>query len=480
MQEVQNVELFINNKFVPASTKETFELSSPYTGEVVAKVAEASVDDVNTAVLAAQASFPAWSAMSPLERGRPLKKLGEKILAETQTLAGLEALSMGRPVGGYFDATYASVHFNYFGEAGYAQGHTSLNTPGFLNMSLKQPFGVVGVIIPWNAPLVFFSKKIAPAVAAGNCVVLKSSEKAPMTSWKVAQWIEECGFPPGVINVICGHGQTSGNAMSMHMKIRVISFTGSTATGRAIQIASAKSNLKKVVFELGGKGPAIVFDDADIDAAVAATEFSINYNSGQTCMANSRIYVQESIKKKFTEAFKRASSCRSLGDPSDPKVNHGPQADGAQYNTVLKYIELGKKSGSLVLDGTNEEAKHIVHPVVFTDQPEDAQIMKEEVFGPVVVINTFTEEQDVIDKANDTEYGLYAALFTKDLERAMRVSKKLESGMVGVNCASPTGSWDLPFGGYKGSGTGRESLLESMDHFLENKSIYFKVSGIGG
>jgi len=220
---------------------------------------------------------------------------------------------MGRPVGGYFDATYAAVHFNYFGEAGYAQGHTSLNTPGFLNMSLRQPFGVVGIIIPWNAPLVFFSKKIAPAVAAGNTVVLKSSEKAPLTSWKVAQWIEECGFPPGVINVLSGHGQISGNAMSMHMRIRVISFTGSTNTGRAIQIASAKSNLKKVVFELGGKGPAIVFEDADIDAAVAATEFSIMYNSGQTCMANSRIYVQEGIKNKFTEAFKKASSVRKLG-----------------------------------------------------------------------------------------------------------------------------------------------------------------------
>lgn len=228
-------------------------------------------------------------------------------------MAELDALSMGRPVGGYFDATYAAVHFNYFGEAGYAQGHTSLNTPGFLNMSLRQPFGVVGIIIPWNAPLVFFSKKIAPAVAAGNTVVLKSSEKAPLTSWKVAQWIEECGFPPGVINVLSGHGQISGNAMSMHMRIRVISFTGSTNTGRAIQIASAKSNLKKVVFELGGKGPAIVFEDADIDAAVAATEFSIMYNSGQTCMANSRIYVQEGIKNKFTEAFKKASSVRKLG-----------------------------------------------------------------------------------------------------------------------------------------------------------------------
>lgn len=197
-------ELFINNKFVPASSKETFELRSPFTNDLVANVAEATVEDVDAAVVAAQAAFPAWSALAPNVRGKPLRKMAEKIQASKRELAELEALSMGRPVDGYFDAEYASIHFNYFAEAGYAQGHTSLNTPGFLNMSLRQPFGVVAVVIPWNAPLVFFSKKVAPAVAAGCCVVLKSSEKAPLTSWKLASWIEECGFPPGVINVISG------------------------------------------------------------------------------------------------------------------------------------------------------------------------------------------------------------------------------------------------------------------------------------
>jgi aldehyde dehydrogenase (NAD+) len=189
---------------------------------------------------------------------------------------------MGRPVKTFFDSHYASTHFEYFAEAGYAQGHTSLNTPGFFNMSLRQPYGVVGIIIPWNAPLVFFSKKIAPAVAAGNTVVLKSSEKAPLTPWKVSTWIEKCGFPPGVINVISGHGQIAGNGLSEHMKIRCLSFTGSTRTGRAIQIAAAKSNLKKVIFELGGKGPALIFEDADLEQAARETEHSINWNSGQT------------------------------------------------------------------------------------------------------------------------------------------------------------------------------------------------------
>jgi aldehyde dehydrogenase (NAD+) len=478
---VHSCELFINNKFVPASNKETFDIHSPYTGEVVGKIAEASIDDVDAAVAAAQAAFPEWSSLSPAARGTPLHKMAEKILAARDELAELDAISMGRPVGGYFDADYAGVHFNYFAEASYAQGHTSLNTPGFLNMSLRQPFGVVAIIIPWNAPLVFFSKKVAPAVAAGNCVVLKSSEKAPLTSWKVAQWIEECGFPPGVINVLHGHGQISGAALASHMKIRALSFTGSTRTGRAIQKASADSNLKKVVFELGGKGPALIFEDADIDEAVAGTEFSIMYNSGQTCMANSRIYVQDSIKDKFTEAFKKLAASRKIGDPTKSEINHGPQADKIQYETVLRYIDIGKSSGQLLMEGDKSESESLtVHPVVFADQPEDSRIMKEEIFGPVVVINTFKTEDEAIAKANDTEFGLYAALYTKDLQRALRVSKKLESGMVGVNCASPTGSWDLPFGGWKGSGTGRESLLESLEHFTEQKSIYFKVPGIGG
>lgn len=270
-------QLFINNKFTAASTGETFELRSPFTNEVVAKVAEASVDDVDTAVAAAEKAFPAWSALSPQMRGKPLRKMADRILAGTKELAELDAITMGRPIDGYFDAGYANVHFDYFSQAGYATGHSSLNTPGFMNISLRQPFGVVGVIIPWNAPLVFFSKKVAPAVAAGNTVVLKTSEKAPLTSWKLAQWIEECGFPPGVINVIHGHGQVSGQAMGTHMKIRAISFTGSTRTGRAIQKASADSNLKRVIFELGGKGPAIIFDDADLEEVrVTSTVLELN------------------------------------------------------------------------------------------------------------------------------------------------------------------------------------------------------------
>lgn len=269
------------------------------------------------------------------------------------------------------------------------------------------------------------------------------------------------------------------------MKVRALSFTGSTRTGRAIAIAAAKSNLKKVVFELGGKSPSLIFEDADIEQAAKETELSINSNSGQTCFANSRIYVQDSIKDAFISAFTRIAKARKLGDPTSPDTNHGPQADQTQHETVQKYIAMGKQeAGSTIdtgvgADNSNTSPNHI-HPVIFTDVPETSRLAKEEVFGPVVLINTFATEAEAIARANDTEFGLYASLYTKDLERALRVAKKLESGMLGVNCTSPTSCWDLPFGGWKGSGTGRESLLESMEHYLEVKSVYVKVSGIGG
>ncbi|KAF2732242.1 Aldedh-domain-containing protein [Polyplosphaeria fusca] len=476
--------LLINNELVPASDKGTFDLFSPHTGDLVAKVAEATLDDVNRAVSAAQEAFPAWSSLSPAERGKPLKKMADLVLSEKDKLAQLDAISMGRPVSTFFDSNYAATHFNYFAEAAYPQGHTSLNTPGFLNMSLRQPFGVVAIIIPFNAPLVFFSKKVAPAVAAGNCVVVKTSEKAPLTSWKISEWIAKCGFPPGVVNVLSGHGNV-GAALAEHMQVRALSFTGSARTGRSIQIASAKSNLKKVVFELGGKGPALVFQDADIEQAAKETENSINWNSGQTCMANSRIYVHESIKDQFISAFTKLARSRKLGDPTLSDTNQGPQADKMQHETVNKYIALGKTEAGSTIDtaastsgtSTTSETSLLVSPVIFTDVPEGSRIIKEEIFGPVVIINTFSSEAEAISKANDTEFGLYAALYTKDLERAIRVGKKLESGMVGVNCTSPTGCWDLPFGGWKGSGTGRESLLESMEHYLEMVNYHFAPRG---
>ncbi|KAJ5930495.1 Retinal dehydrogenase 1 [Penicillium verhagenii] len=469
--------LFINGKFVEASDGGKFDLISPATGEKFAEVSEATEDDTNAAVAAAKAAFPAWSALSPSARGAYLKKLAPLVAEAHDELAEIEALSMGRPVSKYIEGRAAVDYLNHYAEAGYqALGTSSLNTPGFVNMTMKQPYGVVGAIIPWNVPVLFLISKSAPALMAGNTVVVKSSEKAPLTSAKVATLIEKVGFPPGVFNIISGHGHISGNVLSHHMDIRVMSFTGSGRTGRLIQAAAAKSNLKNVILELGGKSPAIIFEDANIDKAVKETKNSVQFNSGQVCMANSRIYVHESIATTFIEKFQKAFVVES-GDPLLPSTDHGPQADEIQYKQVQSYIEEGKKTGKMILgDGPSKHTNgFFIQPTIFLETPENAKIMKEEIFGPVVAINTFKDEAEVVAKANDTEFGLYASVYTKDVSRALRMAKKLESGNVGVNCTSPTGAHDMPFGGYKASGIGREGWTVGINNYLETKSVFISV-----
>ncbi|KAJ5288669.1 Retinal dehydrogenase 1 [Penicillium angulare] len=454
--------LFVNGKFVEASDGGKFPLSSPATGEKFTEVSEATEDDTNAAVAAAKAAFPAWSALSPKERGLYLKKLGVLITESHDELAELEALSMGRPVSAYFESRVAANDLDHYSEAGYqVLGTSSVNNPGFVNMTLRQPYGVVAGIIPWNVPLLFLISKSAPALMAGNTVVIKSSEKAPLTSAKVATLIEKVGFPPGVFNIISGHGHISGSVLSHHMDVRV---------------AAAKSNLKNVFLELGGKSPAIIFPDCNLDKAVQQTKFSIQFNSGQACMANSRIYVHESIADTFLEKFQMAFVVES-GDPLLPDTNHGPQADEIQFNQIQRYIQEGKKVAKMSLGG--EPSKHkngyFVQPTVFVNTPENATIMKEEIFGPVVSINIFSTEDEVVAKANNTEYGLYAAVYTKDISCAMRMAKKLEAGSVGVNCTSPTNFPDMPFGGYKASGIGREGWNSSLGNFLETKSVMVQL-----
>ncbi|KAJ3542071.1 hypothetical protein NM208_g2340 [Fusarium decemcellulare] len=386
---------------------------------------------------------------------------------------------MGRPVSDYIDAAQASISFDHYAEAWSSiQGQSTINTPGYVGFTFRQPYGVAAAIIPWNIPLQAFVNKVAPALIARNTVVIKSSEKAPLTSARVAELVIEASFPPGILNILSGHGVPSGAVLAKHIDVRVLSFTRSGPTGRLIQVLAAQSNLKKVILKLSGKSPAIIFEDADIDKAARATTRSIQINSGQVCIANSRIYVQESIATKFLAAFKEKLRAVRPGDPTDQEVNHGPQADQRQYETVLSYVEKGKSTGSLALGGKGRLAEtggFFVEPTVFTDTPEDAAIMKEEIFGPVVNINTIKDEEEVLNKANDTKFGLYAAVFTRDINRAMRVAKALHSGYMGVNCTSPTLLEDLPFGGYKISGQGREGWLHSLDNFLETKTVLVKV-----
>lgn len=448
-----------------------------------------------------------------------MKKLAALIRQENAELARLEAISMGRPVSQYIDAHAAVGHFEHYAESWvHIQGTSSVTSPGVVTMTWRQPYGVAAAIVPWNLPLLFFSGKCAPALAAGNCVVVKSSEKAPLAIARVAELIVEAGFPPGVFNVLSGHGVPSGQALARHMDIRVLSFTGSCRTGRLIQEEAARSNLKKVILELGGKSPALVFADADLDKAAKDTAKSVQWNSGQTCFANSRVYVAREVAAEFVELFKKHFSAITAGDPTDPAVDHGPQADEIQYRNVMRYIEKAKSEypealkmggeGSMldtaaktkteekpatngtITNGTaatngnsngdcsavHKRGGYFVQPTVFLDIPDSNPFMREEVFGPVVGLGTFETEEEAIKRANDTEFGLYAAIYTRDLSRALRVAKALESGYVGVNCTSPFGtSRDLPFGGYKSSGQGREGWLYSLDNFLETKSVLVRL-----
>ncbi|PNS14711.1 Aldehyde dehydrogenase [Sphaceloma murrayae] len=470
--------LFINGKFKDASDGKTFKVINPATLEVSAEVAEATVEDTNEAVAVAKAAFPAWSELSPDDRGKPMAKMAQLIRENAGTFAYLEAISMGRPISQYYDFLLASDTWDIHSKTGWnAQGKASVNTPGIVGLTLRQPYGVVAGIIPWNAPLVTLSGQAAAALGVGNTVVIKSSEKAPLTSAWFATLINQAGFPPGVFNILSGHGTPCGATLSEHMDVRCISFTGSGRTGRLIQQAAARSNLKHVILELGGKSPLVVLDDCDLQKAIADATFSIQVMSGQTCIASSRIYVQDSIADKFIEGFKAALSTVKAGDPLDSTTMHGPQADHVQRDIVQKYIQIGKESGAeVVLGGEKYEGiGNFVLPTVFKNMPEDARMMREEVFGSVVNINTFKTDEEALAKANDTEYGLYASVFTKNIDRALKFAKGMEAGTVAVNAASPTTTKDLPFGGYKASGTGRVGMAESLDHYLETKTVVIKT-----
>ncbi|KAM0747676.1 aldehyde dehydrogenase [Meredithblackwellia eburnea MCA 4105] len=494
--------LFINGKFCEAKSGKKFKLFSPATEELVAEVAEADADDVDAAVEAALAAQPAWAATAASEKSRLLNKLADAAETQVAEFARIEGLSMGIP-----SSVFAGYLHGLTGALRLAaaltltkQGVSSTNKPGFVNFTLRCPYVVVGAILPWNVPLTMFGFKVGPALAAGNTIVVKTSEKTPLTALLVCKLAQEIGIPPGVINVVSGFGRPCGEAIASHMKIRKVTqiascsdsrlfpsltshlsysyrFTGSLRTGRAISKAAIDSNLKAVTLELGGKSPVIVFDDADIVKAAKASAFSMFRNSGQICGAHSRVYVQKTIADKFTDLYvKEWNDLVVHGLPSDPATTQGPMADSIQFKSVMNFIEEAKMTATVKTGGHRVGEKGFyVAPTVFTNVKDTDRINREEVFGPVAVVHTFETEEEAVTRANDTEYGLWASVFTNDLNKAFRIVTGLEAGSCSVNSLNGV-AFDMPFGGFKGSGLGREMGPGALEPFLETKSVFFDVA----
>ncbi|KAF2482187.1 putative aldehyde dehydrogenase [Neohortaea acidophila] len=480
MSSLYETRLFINNEFVDAKSGEFLTVYNPHTDELVSdKIHAAGEADVDAAVSAAQKAFKKWGQSDPSERAALMLKFAALMREHAAEIAKLETTTMGSAIGtqtmGY--NVGADLFTYYAGMADKIHGETSYpSSAGKYKITQREPIGVCSGIGAWNVSAVLFAWKAAPALATGNTFIYKPSEKAPLGSLALAKLVQQV-FPPGVINIINGAGKT-GQLLASHMQIRQIAFTGSTATGRKIQEHAAKSNLKRVSLELGGKSPSLIFDDANIEVAVAKSMEGILANTGQICAMASRVFVQESIADKFIDtlksAFEGASSSGIIGDPMNESTQIGPLADKTQFKRVMEYIEGGKKDGQLVTGGVRKGEKGLfVEPTIFRNTPSTARIVQEEVFGPVVTVQTFKTEEEAIEMANDTIFGLSACVYTNNIARALRVTRQIEAGTIAVNDWYFPGV-DTPFGGVKQSGYGREGGLEGLNDYLQTKTIQIK------
>ncbi|KAF7563278.1 hypothetical protein G7046_g859 [Stylonectria norvegica] len=475
--------LFINNEasftytHLPA---EAAALTVSNDSLVADDVAFAGQEDVDAAVDFARDAFKTWRNTAPNTRRDCMLKLADLIEANGAALAELTRITLGAPFAsfGSFEINLAAEGFRYF--AGWIDKFAGESFPqedGFMKIIRNEPLGVCASVIPWNGPLGNIGMKAGPALATGNTFILKPSEKTPFAALALGSLIKEAGFPPGVFQILSGDG-TTGAMLASHMKINKISFTGSTATGRKIQEMASKSNLKRLTLELGGKSPAVVFDDCNFENAVAWCTNAITANTGQVCFAASRVYVQEGIYDRFLAAYKAAMAdkAKGAGNPDDPDTMFGPLIDKSQYERVKGFIERGQSQGKLITGGGRiGEEGFFIQPTIFEGVDESDELAKEEVFGPVSVIHKFKTEQEVLAKANDSYYGLMAGVFTQDIDRALRFSSDLESGMVGVNCVSLC-FLSAPFGGSKMSGVGRENGIDAMRAYTERKTIMINLA----
>merc|ERR1712169_139727 len=477
----QPIGLYINGEWVEGAEKKKFETINPSTEEVITSVCEATEKDVDIAVKAARAAFEGeWRSVAPHDRAKLLWKLADIAEKNMELLAAVESLDNGKSFAmakGDVGAVLKTLRY-YAGWADKIEGKTIDVAPDMFHYTRSEPIGVCGQIIPWNFPLLMFAWKIGPALATGNCVIVKTAEQTPLSALVFTQFIHEAGFPKGVFNLLSGFGKAAGAAISSHMDIDKVAFTGSTVIGRTIMKAAAASNLKTVTLELGGKSPNIVFNDADIEQAISWVNFGIYFNHGQCCCAGTRIFVQEGIYDKFLEAFKKRSLQNKVGDPFESDTFQGPQVSQLQYDRIMGYIETGKKEGATVETGGERHGDkgYFIKPTIFSNVTPDMKIMQEEIFGPVCAIAKFKDEAEAIKLGNDTSYGLAAGIHTKDLNTSIRVANGLKAGTVWVNSynlLTPQAS----FGGYKSSGIGRELGEAALANYTELKTVHMRLGG---
>lgn len=478
------LKLFINNQYVDCASSRYFSVHNPKNASLISdKVPLAGAEDVDRAVAAAERAFPEWKKMPNVERRQMLEKFAALIYEHGKELCTLNRITHGAPYAGFggFEIGVCAESFTY--NAGWIDkfhGEAVPTDNGIMQITRNEPLGVTAAIIPWNAAIIMVGEKAGPALATGNCIILKPSEKTPFAALAMGELIKEAGFPPGVFQILSGDG-TTGALLSTHMRVRKISFTGSLNTGKKVQEAAAKSNLKRVHLELGGKSPAVVFDDCDFDNAINWCVNGLVGNSGQICMATTRVYVQEGIFDKFTQAYKEKleEQANAMGDPDKQGIMLGPLVDDAQFRRVVGFIERGLKGrqGRLLIGGKTKGGSqgYFVEPTVFINVESDAEIYREEVFGPVSVLNSFRTEEEVLKRANSLEFGLMAGVFTNNITRALRFADELDSGMVGINCITLK-MLNTPVGGTKQSGIGRENGRAALEAFTEPKTIMINMN----
>ncbi|KAH8726799.1 aldehyde dehydrogenase-like protein [Phaeosphaeriaceae sp. PMI808] len=476
--------LFINNEFVKSKSGETITSINPSDESEIVSVYAAGPEDVDIAVAAARKAFksPDWRDMDTNTRGDILYKFAQLIEEHRKTLATIETWDNGKPYQVAFNDDLGEVIGTIKYYAGYANkihGQVIDTSPSKLAYTLREPLGVCGQIVPWNFPLAMAAWKLGPALCTGNTVVLKAAEQTPLSILYLGKLVKEAGFPPGVVNFINGDGRKAGAALAQHLDVDKIAFTGSTATGREI-MKMASVNLKNITLETGGKSPLIIFEDADLDQAVKWAHVGIMYNQGQVCTANSRILVQEGLYDKFVEAFKEYVKATSVvGDPFKDDTFQGPQVTKTQFDRILSYIESGKSEGATLVAG-GEPYKNVggkgffIAPTIFKDVKDDMKIYREEVFGPFVTISSFKTEEEAINRANDSTYGLGAALFTENITKAHRVARLIEAGMVWINSSNDS-DIRVPFGGVKQSGIGRELGEAGLEGYTNRKAIHVNL-----